>query len=221
MTQTTENNLQQQLDAQKVQAKAHLPADFAAALDAQTDLLLKAALADQSLKAGAQAPDFTLPDANGVEVTLSKLLQQGPVVLAFYRGSWCPYCNLQLRAYQQILPQIQALGATLVAISPQTPDNSLTIVEKQELAFPVLSDRGSTVIRQYGLVFQLTEELQALYKKYNLDLTKFNGDGPWELPMPGIFIIDRSGTIRLASVDADFTHRLEPAAILESLRALR
>src|SRR5258708_6088244 len=102
MTQTFESSLQQQLDAQKVQAKARMPADFYNGINADTDALMQSGLAEQSLKAGVQAPDFTLSDANGADVTLSILLQQGPVVLTFYRGSWCPYCNLQLRAYQQI-----------------------------------------------------------------------------------------------------------------------
>ncbi|BCL82288.1 alkyl hydroperoxide reductase [Ktedonobacteria bacterium brp13] len=221
MTQTSESNLQQQLDAQKAQAQAHMPADFYDGINSDTNALVQSGLAEQSLKAGVQAPDFTLPDAKGTDVTLSTLLQQGLVVLTFYRGSWCPFCNLQLRAYQQILPQIQELGATLVAVSPQTPDNSLTIIEKQELAFPVLSDKGNAVARQYGLVFKISDQLRGLYEQYQLDLTQYNGDDTWELPMPGTFIIDKSGTIQLASVNADFMQRLEPAAILDSLRTLR
>jgi peroxiredoxin len=221
MTQTSESNLQQQLDAQKAQVQAHMPADFYNSLIADTDALVQSGLAEQSLKAGGQAPDFTLPDANGTDVTLSTLLQQGPVVLTFYRGSWCPFCNLQLRAYQQILPQIQELGATLVAVSPQTPDNSLTIIEKQELAFPVLSDKGNAIARQYGLVFKISDQLRKLYEQGKFELTHYNGDDSWELPMPGTFIIDKSGTIQLASVNADFMQRLEPAAILDGLRTLR
>jgi peroxiredoxin len=138
------------------------------------------------------------------------------VLLTFYRGDWCPYCTLQLRAYQAILPQIRELGAGLVAISPQTPDNSLSTAEKKGLTFPVLSDAGNEVARQYGLVFSLSETLRTV----SADLTSYNGDDSWELPMPGTFVIAPDGTVRLAFVDADWTRRLEPAAILDTLRRL-
>jgi peroxiredoxin len=129
---------------------------------------------------------------------------------------WCPYCNLQLRAYQAILPRIRELGATLVAVSPQTPDNSLTTAEQKGLTFPVLSDAGNEVARRYGLVFSLSETLRAM----SADLPAYNGDSSWELPMPGTFVIAPDGTVRLAFVDADWTRRLEPAAILGALRGL-
>jgi peroxiredoxin len=144
------------------------------------------------------------------------LLKQGPVVLTFYRGDWCPYCNLQLRAYQAILPRIRELGANLVAISPQTPDNSLSTAEKKGLTFPVLSDGGNAVARRYGLVFSLSETLRTT----GANLPSFNGDDSWDLPMPGTFVIAPDGTVRLAFVDADWTRRLEPAAILDALQRL-
>ncbi len=114
---------------------------------------------------------------------------------------------------------MQALGASLVSISPQTPDNSLSMAEKNELKFEVLSDVGNKVARQFGLVFSLVEELRPLYKGIGADLPAHNGDDSHELPIPATFVIAQDGTIRLASVDADYTHRLEPAAILDSLRA--
>ena len=138
------------------------------------------------------------------------------MVLTFYRGDWCPYCNLQLRAYQAILPLIQELGASLVAVSPQTPDNSLSTAEKKGLTFPVLSDAGNKVARQYGLVFSLSETLRTV----SANLPSFNGDDSWELPIPGTFVIAHDRTVRLAFVDADWTKRLEPAAILDTLRRL-
>jgi peroxiredoxin len=115
---------------------------------------------------------------------------------------------------------MQKLGASLIAVSPQTPDNSLTIIEKAELTFPVLSDQGNRVARQYGLVFKLSDALQNLQKAFNNDITQFNGDQSWELPMPGVFVIDKTGTIRFASVDPNWTNRVEPAIILEQLKAL-
>jgi peroxiredoxin len=162
------------------------------------------------------APDFTLSNVDGQPVTLSALLLHGPVVLTFYRGEWCPYCNLQLRAYQAILPQIQELGASLVAISPQTPDNSLTTADKKGLTFPVLSDLGNAVARRYGLVFSVSETLRTA----GAPLPSYNGDESWELPMPGTFVIAQDGIVRLAFVSADWTKRLEPAAILDGVRAL-
>lgn len=177
-------------------------------------------IAHNALKAGAKAPEFSLPDPQGHLVSLSDLLHEGPVVVTFYRGSWCPFCNLQLRAYQKALPEIEELGTQLVAISPQTPDNSLTIVEKAELAFPVLSDKGNQVARQYGLVFKLSAALQEAQKAFGSDITKFNGDDSWELPMPGVFIIDQEGIIRFASADPNWMNRVEPTTILEQLEAL-
>jgi peroxiredoxin len=128
---------------------------------------------------------------------------------------------VQLRAYQRILPQIQELGASLVAISPQTPDHTLSLVEKQQLAFPVVSDRGNTVARRYRLVFRVPDTTRLIYQQqFGLDLPAFNGDESWELPIPGTFLLDQQGTVRLAFVDVDYTHRLEPFALLAGLREL-
>ncbi len=152
----TNTPLQQQLDEVLAQARSQLPADLLKDLSSPIEQLIMSDAAKKALKEGAQAPNFTLPDALGNAVTLSHLLAQGPVVITFYRGEWCPYCNLELHAYQQALPQLRALGATLVAISPQTPDHSLSTVEKIELTFAVLSDVGNRVgtflIDQSGIV---------------------------------------------------------------------
>ncbi|MHB8630078.1 MAG: peroxiredoxin-like family protein [Aggregatilineales bacterium] len=144
---------------------------------------------------------------------LAEQLQKGPVVLAFYRGAWCPYCNLQLRAYQAILPEITNLGATLVAVSPQAPDYSIDMVTKANLTFPVLSDAGNLVAREYRLVFTLPEAL----RPYTANLPQYNHDDSWELPLPGTFVIGPDGVIRLAFTHADYTKRLEPTDILRTL----
>ncbi len=212
--------LEEQIAAFKAQMVGQAPPEVVAVFDRNIDELVKSGVAEQSLKVGAHAPDFTLPDVSGQQVTLSELLKQGPVVVTFYRGEWCPYCNLTLHAYQNILPQIKALGASLVAISPQTPDNSLTTVEKKELTFSVLSDVGNKVAREYGLVISVAEQYRALYANVGSNVPTFNGDSSWELPMPGTFIIAQDGKVHLAYVDADWTHRLEPAAILDGLRSL-
>ena len=168
---------------------------------------------------GDTAPDFELPDARGGSVTLAGLRADGPVVLVFYRGAWCPYCNLQLRAFQAALADIDSAGATLVAISPQTPDSSLTLAEQADLAFPVLSDVGNAVARSYGLVYALGADDRELHRGVGIDLTAFNDDDSWELPAPAVFVVDAEGTIRYASVAGDYRWRVGPAEVLAALRA--
>ena len=215
-----DRTLQEQITGFKAQMAKQAPPEILGGFNQNIDDLVQSGIAEKSLKTGDYAPNFTLPNVAGEQVALSELLKQGPVAITFYRGEWCPYCNLQLRAYQNILPQIKALGASLVAISPQTPDNSLTTAEKKGLTFNVLSDVGNVVARQYGLVFTIDEKFHALYTNVGSDVPKFNGDTSWELPIPGTFIVAQDGKITLASVDADWTHRLEPSALLEGLRAV-
>lgn len=205
--QSTRTTLQQQIETLQDQLAEQLPAEVLAELSKSITTLVHTGIAQQSVKVGERAPDFTLPDVEGSPVALSELLKHGPVVLTFYRGEWCPFCNLALRAYQRILPQIQSLGATLVAISPQTPDHSLSTVEKKELTFPVLSDVGNIVARAYRIVFTLEESIRPLYTTIGADLPTFNGDASWELPMPATFLLAQDGTVRLASVDEDSTYR--------------
>jgi len=171
-------------------------------------------------KVGDQAPDFTLPDAQGGQVSLTDLLREGPVVLTFYRGGWCPYCNLQLRAYQDFMAGFQALGARLVAVSPQTPDNSLSTAEANALSFDVLSDVGNHVARDYGLAYTLPVELQEALTSVNKILPDINGDGEWDLPVPATFVIDGDGRIALAHLDIDYRERLDPEDIVAALKQL-
>lgn len=177
-------------------------------------------ITEQVLKAGAQAPDFTRPNPVGTPVNLDAALESGPVVVTFYRGIWCPYCSLQLRAYQEILPEIIRLGGSLVAISPQSPDKSQATLLKNFLQYEVLSDLGNVVARQFGLVYQVPEWVRALYISFGTDLPAFNGDSSWELPIPGTFVIGSERRILLAYADSDPRNRLEPAAILEALEVV-
>jgi peroxiredoxin len=187
----------------------------------RADLELAASgIAQRALKAGERAPDFRLPDARGGYVRLKDLLTAGPVVLSFYRGGWCPYCNLELRALQQALPDITRLGAKLVAVSPQTPDESLSTAEKNALAFPVLSDAGSSTAKSFGIAFDLAEELRPIYSRFGHALPDKNGDGSWVLPIPATYVINTDGMITLAYVDVDYRNRLEPAEILTALQSL-
>lgn len=182
---------------------------------------LAARMPEPGLPVGAFAPDFSLPNAFGRPVRLSDLTATGPVVLTFYRGAWCPYCNLQLRGLQQILPYIENAGAKLVAITPQKPDKSREQLEADGYPFEILSDLDDRVMEAYNLHYQVPARLAALYKsKLELDLTEYNGEGRTVLPVPATFVIDRHGVIRAAFADTDYRKRPEPAAILGALLAM-
>ena len=142
------------------------------------------------------------------------------MVLAFYRGHWCPYCNVALRALQQALPQFRGAGARLMAISPETPDHSMSLIERQKLEYDVLSDAGNRVARDFGLAFKLPESVRPVYERLGITLPAFNGDESFELPVPATYVIDRDGRIRWAHVDADYTKRAEPAQILAALNQI-
>jgi len=187
--------------------------------DAARELALSG-IADRVLKAGDQAPDFTLPNAVGRPVNLEKALAGGPVLVTFYRGIWCPYCSLQLRAYQKILPEIMRLGGSLIAISPQSPDKSQATLLKNFLMYEVLSDAGNQVARQFGLVYQVPESLRPIYTTLGTDLPAYNGDDSWELPIPGSFLIGHDRRILLSYADSDSKNRLEPSAIVEALEVV-
>jgi peroxiredoxin len=197
------------------------PPEVLTGLGAEIQKLAESGIARHALHVGAKAPDFTLPDAQGRPMTLSALLAKGPAVITFYRGSWCPFCDLQLRAYQGALGAFHDLGAELVAISPQMPDYALSDVEKKQLTFPVLTDNGNRVAREFKLVFALSDALRKLQTHFGSVVPRFNGDDSWELPMPGTFVLDPQGVVTFASVDPNWMVRVEPTAILDALRAVR
>ncbi|GKQ42051.1 peroxiredoxin-like family protein [Streptomyces sp. A012304] len=198
-----------------------IPADIREIMNRAGRELAESGQADRALTVGAQAPGFRLPSAIGPTVALDTLLVEGPVVLTFYRGAWCPYCNIALRSLQQHHDAIAARGARLAAVSPQIPDESLSLTEKHQLAFHVLSDVGSDTAKQYGLAFDLPDDLAAVYDKLGFDLQRVNGGHARTLPLPATYVIDGSGTIRWAFVDTDYTKRAEPADILTALDELR
>lgn len=185
----------------------------------RVDDLAASGILDEAVNVGDAAPGFTLPNARGEEVSLATLLEQGPVVITWYRGGWCPYCNLTLRAFQERLGEFDAAGATFVAITPETPDNSLSTSEKNELGFQVLSDVGNTVARDYGLVFKLPDDLAAIYNA-NFDLSAYNGDDSNELPLSATYVIRPDGTVAWAFLSADYRERAEPADVVEAVRGL-
>jgi peroxiredoxin len=177
--------------------------------------------AGRAPQVGDQAPDFALPNHRDEEMHLSALLRGGPVVLIFYRGEWCPYCNLQLRTFQAHLDQIVALGAQLVAVSPQTPDHSLSMAEKNDLGFLVLSDVGANVIDRYGLKYEVDAETRALFEVVGNDVGAHNGPGAWVLPAAATFVIGVDGAVRYANVRGNWTERAEPADVLAVLGSVR
>jgi peroxiredoxin len=218
--------LQAKLDAFKADFEAgkppySVPRSVIDTMHRATEELIASGAAARAVKAGDMAPLFVLKDSNGKPVSSAELLAQGPLVVSFYRGVWCPYCNMELQALQEALPAFRELGATLVAISPQNGGNSRKSIRTNRLEFPILSDPGNQTAAAFGLRFTLPDYLIELYKSLKNDLPAFNGDASWTLPMPGRFVIGQDRVIRYAEVNPDYTHRPEPADMLPVLRSAR
>ena len=218
--------LQQKLDAFKADFKAgkppyNAPPEIHPIMERATRELIASGLAQRALKAGDKAPDFTLPDPNARAVSSAALLADGPLIVSFYRGVWCPYCNLDLQALQEALPKFREFGANVVAISPQTASNSRKSVRTNGLEFPILSDARNNVAAAFGLRFTLPHYLIDLYKQLKNDLPAFNGDDSWTLPMPARYVIARDGTIVYAEVNPDYTLRPEPSDMIPALRTAK
>jgi peroxiredoxin len=215
---TAHSRLQDELDALRAGFAVTMPPDIRAAMT-RADLALAASgIASRALGAGEFAPDFTLPGVDGRPVRLSRRLQDGPVIVTFYRGGWCPYCNLELRAYQASAAEMERTGVRLIAVSPERPDASAATVAANGLGFDVVSDVGSAVARAFGVAFDLAGELRPVYARLGHALPDVNGEG-WTLPVPATFVIAPSGEITLAFVDTDYRRRLEPADAIAAAAA--
>ncbi|USX26418.1 AhpC/TSA family protein [Oxalobacteraceae bacterium OTU3CINTB1] len=217
--------LQAKLDAFKADFKGgkapyFAPAEIHPVMERATAELIESGQAGRALKAGDRAPVFTLNDPDGQQVSSTDLLAQGPLVVSFYRGVWCPYCNLELQALQETLPQFKAVGANLVAISPQTAANSRKSQRQNKLDFPILSDTHNDIAAAFGLRFALPDYLVDLYKRLKNDLPAFNDDPAWTLPMPARYVIGKDGVIAYAEVNPDYTLRPEPDSMLPVLQSL-
>jgi peroxiredoxin len=175
-------------------------------------------LSENILPVGAKAPEFELPDHNGKTVSSADLLAKGRLLLCFIRGRWCPFCVGQMEAMNLILPQIDQVGATFVAISPQTVKQSFLMHDQHKLRFSLLSDAGNTVARQFGLTYRVPSLQEAVYRRAFVNLPFTNGDESWELPIPATYILDRDGTVLYASANEDYTDRPEPGDIVRALR---
>ncbi len=216
----SKKSLPARLSDLRMRSSDEIPQDTLKNMREAVDNLSRSGIVDRSLKVGDKAPTFSLQNGSGTIVGLKDLLVKGPVVVSFYRGGWCSYCSLELHALQESLSEFDSLRTTLVAISPQTQENSLSTSRKNRLTYEVLSDVGNRVARSFGIVYQLQDEMLAIYEEFGLDLAEYNGDDSFELPIPATFVIDQTGTIRLAFVDPDYTRRLDPTEILVTLRKL-
>jgi peroxiredoxin len=190
------------------------------ALHRAIDELIASGAPDRALKTGDTAPGFILPDPDGKLISSQDLLARGPLVVSFYRGVWCPYCNLDLAALEAARAELEARGASLVAISQQTPPNSRKAQRQGNLGFPILSDRGGEVVNAFRVRWSLPRYLQEVHKQVGADLTMFNGEDSWTLPLPARYVIGRDGVIAYAEVNADYTKRPEPSDMLQILEQL-
>ena len=211
-------SLKDELDKLRAASAERFPPETLATMQGATQDLIASGIAEQSASEGSAAPQFSLPNAHGEAVASEALWGDGPAVVSFYRGGWCPYCNIELKALQDRLPEIEALGARLVAITPETPDNALSTQEKNEIGFDVLSDDGNRVASAFGLSFRLPEAIVDLYKGFGIDLEASNGEASQTLPVPATFVIGKGGKVLKAFVDADYTTRAEPDDVIAALK---
>ena len=211
--------LVQELEEYRAKAEASVPATAVALVNTGIEALNASFDFDGVPGIDDTAPDFSLPDTLGKSLSLRERLKGGPVVLTFYHGAWCPYCNIQLAAYQRALSDITDAGGQLVAISPQMPDDWLAVVEKNALTFDVLSDADNLVARSFGLIYRPRRDFRIAMKAINIHLPDIDDGDDSELPMPATFVIGRNGRITLTFVEADFRKRPPPKTIIEALDA--
>ena len=213
--------LQDKLDALKTKFETEMaPPEVVAVLHRITDELIASGQAGRSLHAGDRAPAFTLPDPDGKLVSSQDLLAKGPLVLTFYRGVWCPYCNLDLQALEEVRSEIEARGAFLVAVSQQTAANSRKAQRTNKLGFPIVGDKDGELAAKFGTRWHLPEDVQAVHKQLGADLVAFNGEDSWTLPMPARYVIGQDGVIAYAEVNPDYTRRPEPSDVFAVLDQL-
>jgi peroxiredoxin len=213
--------IREQSEQLKAAAAERLPADVLEVFDLSIQDFLAQGVPTDSIKVGDVLEPFTLLDATGNPVSLDQVVESGPAVIVFYRGGWCPYCNLALRTYQQeLLPQLESFGARMVAISPQSPDESLSTVEKIALEFTVLSDPGARLADAIGIAFEQADDVLTAQRNLGLDLSKVNAEGAVRLPRPTVLVVDQGRVVRFVDVQPDYTARTEVADIVAALTTL-
>jgi peroxiredoxin len=216
---TDTRSLREQFAERKELISKYVPPEIQAIHARSIAELKQSEIPGRVLRVGVKAPSFELSDHNGKLVSSSELLSKGRLVICFFRGRWCPFCVGQLEAINLILSQIQISGAALVAMSPQTVQQSFFMADQHRLKFPLLSDAGNKVARQFGLTYRVPDYQQAVYKRVFINLPFTNGDSSWELPIPATYILDQDGTIAWTWHSADYTERPEPTDILQKLSA--
>lgn len=213
--------LQDQLAMMRQASAAMIPAEKQKIMEQALSDLKAKHLSEKALKVGQTFPDFKLPDANGQPVALAKLLKSGPVVVSFYRGSWCPYCNAQLADFQKNYGEFKARGATLVAITPEKPELEQSMKQSKKIEFDILNDANNKVATRIGLVFGVTPELKSVYQQFGVDLEKSQGNSEWKLPIPATYVIAKNHQVAYAFVDPDYRNRANTAEVLKALDGLK
>ena len=212
---------QERLASLKQRIEGSLPQEALDIMHAATAELAASGIQGKVLGAGDTMPAFTLPDENERPVNSSDRLAEGPLVITFYRGVWCPYCNADLANLKHVVPTVQEAGGTMIAVSPEQAEHSRTIIQRQKLPFPILTDFENNVAAAFGLRFAVPETLKLLYRDtFHIDLEQYSGDPGWTLPMPARFLVDRDGVIRYAESSPDYTQRPDPDDLVEVLKAL-
>jgi len=213
----TAMRLQDELDALRDKCRENTSPHIWRVRQEAIDDLVSSGIAENAIHAGDQAPGFRLRDPDGKMISSHDLLNSGPVLIIFYRGGWCPYCNLDLRATEAVARQLRSLGASIVAISQQSAHESRSAERMNGLSFPSLVDRGGKVARAFGLRWKLSRELRAAEMESGLDLAAVNGESSWTLRMPALYVINPEGIVEYADVSADYTRRCDPTELIPIL----
>lgn len=212
--------LQSAIDQYNVKKRQSMPAEVLETMARTTSELKESGIENRALRAGDRIPDFNLPNQYGEMRRFADYLAESPVVLNIYRGGWCPYCNFEMKALADALPEIEAAGARLIGMSPETPEHAQDTAAQNNIGIEILSDAGNVVSDNMGLVFSLAEELRPIYLGAGLDIPAYNGDDSFMLPVPATYIVAMDGTIKFNFVNADYTQRLEPQDIVAILKEM-
>lgn len=209
------------LDAYRCCAQDDLPESSRSMLQVELDRLRNAEWLVHALRTGDEAPDFVLPDSPAQGLRLGDLLREGPVVLKFYRGRWCAFCTLELRAYQRLLPEFRALGAEVIALSPQNEEETALNRERDRLQLHMITDAGNAIARQFGITYEVGADVRGMYEAAGLDLGRTNAASNWSIPLPAVYLIAPDRRIVYSFVDPNYLQRAEPETVLDELRRLQ
>ncbi len=213
--------LQDKLDAYKAEFVNRVPESKQAVMRQATESLRNSGILDGTIKVGDKLPAFNLVNQDGTSVSSADLLAQGPLVISFFRGVWCPYCNIELQSLEEWAEAFREAGAHLVTIAPQQATSARKTRDNNSLSFDVLIDQGNAYARSLGLAFSLPEDLRAVYLGFGIDLPEHNGDDSWTLPMPARLVVDRTGTVIYADITPDYTVRPDPSETLAAVRQVK